>query len=49
MIKILLLEDDVVFAESMIDLLECEGFNILHVGDGEAAHKHAEDLLGTTA
>jgi len=37
MIKILLLEDDAVFAESMIDLLESEGFNVSHVADGEAA------------
>jgi len=37
MIKILLLEDDVVFAESMIDLLEGEGFDITHVNNGEAA------------
>ncbi len=37
MIKILLLEDDTVFAESMIDLLESEGFEITHVKDGEAA------------
>ena len=37
MIKILLLEDDVVFAESMIDLLESEGFELTHVDNGEAA------------
>ena len=37
MIKILLLEDDTVFAESMIDLLESEGFEITHVDNGEAA------------
>ena len=37
MIKILLLEDDAVFAESMIDLLESEGFKITHVDNGEAA------------
>lgn len=37
MIKILLLEDDIVFAESMIDLLESEGFDISHVKDGEEA------------
>lgn len=37
MIKILLLEDDAVFAESMIDLLESEGFGITHVDNGEAA------------
>lgn len=37
MIKILLLEDDAVFAESMIDLLESEGFEITHAKDGEAA------------
>jgi len=30
-------EDDAVFAESMIDLLESEGFLITHVKDGEAA------------
>ena len=37
MIKILLLEDDSVFAESMIDLLEAEGFEVTHVENGEAA------------
>lgn len=37
MIKILLLEDAAVFAESMIDLLESEGFGITHVDDGNKA------------
>ena len=37
MIKILLLEDDVVFAESMVELLECEGFVVTHVADGNLA------------
>ncbi len=37
MIKILLLEDDIVFAESMIDLLESEGFDVTHVENGEIA------------
>jgi len=37
MIKILLLEDDTVFAESIIDLLDSEGFSIMHVKDGEEA------------
>ncbi len=37
MIKILLLEDDIVFAESMIELLESEGLNVKHVEDGQKA------------
>ncbi len=37
MIKILLLEDDIVFAESMIDLLESEDFDVTHVENGEVA------------
>jgi len=37
MIKILLLEDDVVFAESMVELLESDGFEVYHVDDGEKA------------
>ena len=37
MIKILLLEDDEVLAETLIDLLSDEGFEVLHVRDGEMA------------
>jgi len=34
--KILFLEDDTVLAESLIELLEDEGFEIVHVNDGES-------------
>jgi len=37
MIKILLLEDDKVLAESLIELLEAESFKITHVVNGEDA------------
>jgi len=37
MIKILLLEDDEVLAESLIELLESEDFKISHARDGEEA------------
>lgn len=36
-IKILLLEDDLLFAETLIDLLEDEGFLITHVPNGQEA------------
>ncbi|WP_151900216.1 response regulator transcription factor [Sulfurimonas hydrogeniphila] len=37
MTKILLLEDDEVLSETLIELLENEAFEVLHVKDGEAA------------
>ncbi len=37
MIKILFLEDDVVLAETIIDFLEDEGFEVTHVSNGELA------------
>lgn len=37
MSKILLLEDDDVLSETLVELLESEGFEVLHVGDGEMA------------
>jgi two-component system response regulator QseB len=37
MSKILLLEDDTVLSETLIELLESEGFTVIHVADGEAA------------
>ncbi len=37
MSKILLLEDDDVLSETLIELLEGEGFEVLHVEDGEEA------------
>ena len=37
MIKILLLEDDEVLAETLVELLESEGFEVMHTFDGEAA------------
>jgi len=37
MTKILLLEDDEVLADTLVDLLSDEGFNITHVVDGEMA------------
>jgi len=37
MLKILLLEDDEVLAETLKELLENEGFDIVHVSSGEAA------------
>jgi DNA-binding response OmpR family regulator len=36
-IKILLLEDDLLFAETLIDLLEDEGYEIFHVPNGQSA------------
>ena len=36
-IKILLLEDDALFAESLCDLLEDEGYSVTHVPNGTAA------------
>ena len=37
MSKILLLEDDEILSETLIELLENESFEVLHVKDGEAA------------
>ena len=37
MAKILFLEDDAILAESLVDLLEVEAFDILHVKDGDEA------------
>jgi len=37
MANILLLEDDTVLSETLIELLECEGFRVHHELDGEAA------------
>ncbi|QOP43707.1 response regulator transcription factor [Sulfurimonas sediminis] len=37
MSKILLLEDDEILSETLIELLESESFEVLHVKDGEAA------------
>ncbi|QSZ40667.1 response regulator [Sulfurimonas aquatica] len=37
MSKILLLEDDEVLAETLVELLESEGFEVTHVADGELA------------
>ena len=37
MIKILLLEDDEILSETLIELLESEGFNVTHVDDGQKA------------
>jgi DNA-binding response OmpR family regulator len=37
MIKILLLEDDKILAETLIELLESEDFKVTHVEDGEMA------------
>ena len=37
MSKILLLEDDEILSETLIELLENEAFEVLHVKDGEAA------------
>ena len=49
MAKILLLEDDEVLAETLLDLLSDEGFETLHVRDGEkaldATFEHQFDLL----
>jgi DNA-binding response OmpR family regulator len=36
-IKILLLEDDLLFGETMIDLLEDEGYRVFHVPNGQSA------------
>ncbi len=36
-IKILLLEDDLLFAESLIDLLEDEKYEVLHAPNGQEA------------
>ena len=36
-IKILLLEDDLLFAETLVDLLEEEGHEVLHYPNGQAA------------
>ncbi|WP_415249610.1 response regulator transcription factor [Sulfurimonas sp.] len=36
-IKILLLEDDLLFAESLTDLLEDENFNVVHTPNGQEA------------
>jgi len=33
--NILLLEDDIVLAETLVELLESEGFNVVHLHDGE--------------
>jgi len=35
--KILLLEDDEILSETLIELLEAEGFEVLHVKDGQEA------------
>ena len=43
MTKILLLEDDEVLAESLMELLECEGFKISHAIDGEDALQQTFD------
>jgi DNA-binding response OmpR family regulator len=49
MFKILLLEDDEVLAETLCELLESEGFDVVHVTDGEMAldvtFKSAFDLF----
>jgi len=37
MSKILLLEDDTILSETLVELLESEGFSVSHVEDGEAA------------
>ncbi|WP_345992545.1 response regulator transcription factor [Sulfurimonas sp. HSL-1716] len=37
MSSILLLEDDVVLSETLVELLEADGFKVIHVQDGEAA------------
>jgi len=37
MSKILLLEDDVILSETLVELLESEGFCVTHVDDGEKA------------
>lgn len=37
MTKILLLEDDKILSETLIELLESEGFKIIHVNDGQKA------------
>ncbi len=37
MAKILLLEDDDILSETLIELLESEGFEVFHVNDGELA------------
>ena len=37
MSKILLLEDDDVLSETLVELLESEDFEVLHVSDGEMA------------
>ena len=50
MSKILLLEDDEVLSETLVELLENEGFDVLHVENGEMAidasyEKHFDLLL----
>lgn len=37
MSKVLLLEDDLLFAESLVDLLEENGFEVVHVANGQSA------------
>ena len=49
MARLLLVEDDVTLAETLIDLLELEGFEVHWVGDGKAAldttFAHSYDLF----
>ncbi|MGE0738294.1 response regulator transcription factor [Sulfurimonas sp.] len=37
MSRVLLLEDDLLFAESLVDLLEENGFEVVHVANGQSA------------
>lgn len=37
MSRILLLEDDEVLSETLVELLESENFEVIHVSDGETA------------